>query len=280
MKKFKYVFIILFCLLFLSGCVKERTTIGIKRDKSMTYENQLLFSDELGDDMVSLIGVNELEKEGYKVTSITEEGYKGVKITKKYKNIDDYSNNKGEEVTISNFLEKDFNKSVMFEKKSSFLKDTYKAKFKYNINTSDYEDLGTNITENELKLTPELNEGNSNNEEGEEDINNYINLMSEMEFTFNVTLPYKAISNNASDVSNNGRILKWNIGVDGQKDIEFEFSILNITHIIMLGGGALLLIVVLIIVLIVIKRKKASKETLIHKDYDPSVENLVNPNGQ
>ena len=47
-----------------------------------------------------------------------------------------------------------------------------------------------------------------------------------------VTLPNKAISNNATDVSENGRELKWNIGVDGEKEIQFEFYIFNITNII------------------------------------------------
>ena len=283
MKRFKYIVLVLICMFFLSGCVKEHTTIGIKSDKSMTYENEILFSNELGDDMTSMLGTDEYEKEGYKVTVVTTDGYKGVKVTKKFKNIDDYSNNKGEEVKISDFLEKDFNKSVMFKKESGFFKDTYTAKFKYLVNTTDYEDMETLTTdEEEITLTPD-NDGNTNDTEEEEtdnldnlDMQNYLNLMAEMEFTFNVNLPYKAISSNASDTSENGKSLKWNLGVDNEKDIEFEFSILNITHIAMLGGGALLLIIILIVVIVALKRKKASKETLIHKDYDPSVEGLVN----
>lgn len=273
MKKFKSVLLLAICIVFLSGCVKSHTTMGIKKDKSMSYETELLFSNLLSDDMTSFIDSEEYEKSGYKVTVVTDEGYKGVKITKKFKNIDDFSNNKGEEVVISDFLEKDFNRSLLFQRESSFLKDTYKAKFKYSINTSEYE---KSMSENENSTE----EASDSEELTDENVENYMNLMSEMEFTFNITLPYKAISNNASDVSENGRSLKWNIGVDGQKDIEFEFSILNMSHIIMLGGGVILLIILLFVVLMIIRHKKATKDTLIHKDYDPSVESIVNPNGQ
>ena len=70
MKKFKYILLVVICLFFLSGCVKDKTTIGIDKNKSMTYENEILFSNELGDDMTSQINGEEYEGSGYKVTTI------------------------------------------------------------------------------------------------------------------------------------------------------------------------------------------------------------------
>ncbi len=280
MKKFKYIFLVLFCLVFLSGCVKSHNTIGINKDKSMSYENEILFSKELGDDMTTLVDSEKYEKAGYKVTVVDEEKYSGIKISNKYSNIDDFSNNKGEEVTISNFLDDNFDKSVLFKKKSGFLKDTYTAKFKYSIDTTEYNNLEENTTsfeteeENTNDTTEEENVIDNTTEEG--NLDNYINLMGEMEFTFKVNLPYKANSSNASEVNNDGKSLTWKLTMDTANDINFEFSIYNMAHIIMLGGGALAFIIIIVVLLLVLKKKKASKETLIHKDYDPSIEGLVN----
>lgn len=279
MKKFKYIFLVLFCLVFLSGCVKSHTTIGINKDKSMSYENEILFSNELGDDMTTMVNSEEYKKAGYKVTAVKEEKYNGVKISNKYNNIDDYSNNKGEEVIISNFLEDNFDKSVLFKKKSGFLKDTYTAKFKYSIDTNGYgdleEDTTTSVTEDETEMV-EINDGEDIDVSDDGNYDEYLNLMGEMEFTFKVNLPYKANNSNATETNDDGKSLTWKLAMDVDSDISFEFSIYNMTHIIMLGGGALAIIIIIIVLLIVLKKKKASKETLIHKDYDPSIEGLVN----
>lgn len=281
MKKFKYIFLVLFCVVFLSGCVKNHTTIGIDKDKSMTYENEILFSNELGDDMTTMLDSESYEKDGYKVTVVKEDGYQGIKVTKKFNNIDDYSNNKGEEVIISNFLNNDFDKSIMFKKKSGFLKDTYTAKFKYSIDTSEYNELeenntSENITTNDESSLENTDEDSIENDISSENMNDYINLMGEMEFTFKVNLPYKAISNNATESKSDGKSLIWNLGVDSASNIEFEFSIYNMTNILILGGSIIAVIIILIVLIIVLKKKKSSKKTLIHKDYDPSIEGIIN----
>ena len=270
MKKFKYIFLVLFCLFFLSGCVKNNTTIGISKDKSMTYENVILFSNELGDDMTTLIKSSEYEEAGFKVTVVNEDGYKGIKISRKFDNIDDYSNNNGEEVNINDFLEKDFNKSTIFKRKTSFLKDTYTAKFNYYVDSSEYMP-SESIDEDNLLLTEE-------DEENLEDymVDSYENLIGEMKLSFNVKLPYKASSSNASEKSSNGKKLTWNFSIDTKNTIEFEFCIYNIKNIVIAGSGIVLFIIIVIILLVVLKKRKASKETLIHKDYDPSIENIIN----
>ena len=269
MKKFKYIFLIVVCVLFLSGCVKDKTTIGIKKDKSMTYENEILFSNELGDDMTTKINTEEYEQAGYKVLSVSGEKYNGVKISKKFSNIDDFSNNKGEEIVINDFLEKDFDKSVLFKKEDNFIKETYTAKFKYSIKSSDYSEYDEVEESNYIEVNDE--------EETEDDNeNDYSNIMGEMEFTFKVNLPYKANSNTASKVKKNGKELTWNLGLDKESYIEFEFSIYNRKNIIILASSIIAFIIILIVVLTIIKKKRASRETLIHKDYDPSIENMIN----
>ena len=172
-------------------------------------------------------------------------------------------------MVISDFLNKDFNRNILFKKESGFLRDTYTAKFKYKLNTADYyiEDENSNVLESI---------DNTDEEDISSEGESYNNLIGEMEFSFNIKLPYKALSNNASEVSKNGRNLKWNIVLDEEKDIEFKFCIYNMTNVLLLGGGIILLFVVLIILIIIIRKKRSSKDTLIHKDYDPSIENIIN----
>ena len=43
MKKVERLILVLVCVLLLSGCVKMHTTMTINSDKSMVYENEVLF---------------------------------------------------------------------------------------------------------------------------------------------------------------------------------------------------------------------------------------------
>ena len=77
-----------------------------------------------------------------------------------------------------------------------------------------------------------------------------------MKFTLN--LPVKAISSNATTVSNDGKTLEWdllNLGESGS--IEATYSLISIPLVIVLAVVAVLLIAAaVVVVILVIKKKK------------------------
>lgn len=311
MKKIKYLMLIS-SLLMLTGCVKNYNTMTIKNDKSMIYESEILISDKIKDTATENFNREEYENAGFTISEAKEDGYSGYKLTKKYDDIDKYSNATGAEVAISDILDGNFDDKILFKVQKGFLKNTYTATFKYefdsdeytNDNTIDIEDNNENATEDENNGTttenPEidnnLNYENTNtttdndtlidenntdtttdeNNEGSgslEDLGELTSLMQEMKFTYKLVLPYKAISNNASTVSEDGKTLTWNLVSDGVSNINFSFSVYNLTNLLIIVGGAVLLIVLIVVIIIVVKNKKGSKDTLIHTDYDPNLAN-------
>ena len=273
MKKIKYLMLIS-SLLMLTGCVKNYNTMTIKNDKSMIYESEILISDKIKDTMEESFNREEYENAGFTISEAKEDGYSGYKFTKKYDDIDKYSNATGAEVTISDILDGKFDDKILFKVQKGFLKNTYTATFKYefdsdeytNDNTIDIEDNNENATEDENNGTttenPEidnnLNDENTNtttdnntsidendtdtptdiptdeNNEGSgslDDLNELTSLMQEMKFTYKLVLPYKAISNNASTVSEDGKTLTWNLVSDGISNINFSFSVYNLTNL-------------------------------------------------
>ena len=88
-------------------------------------------------------------------------------------------------------------------------------------------------------------------------------------YIFTLTLPEKPTSNNADEVSSDGKTLTWNI--EKNTDIEFEFNFKdsdkksdddkkdsdsNLLMYILIGGGALLLIVAVVIIIVVVTSNK------------------------
>lgn len=288
MKRVKQFIVILLSILLLSGCVKEDINMTINKDKSMTLEVQALISDSLSGDVSSQLvnKAKELEKRGYTVTQVNESGYRGYKITKEFKNIDDFSKNNGEEIILGDILEEDFDMSKLFKIEKGFLKDTYTAHFKakigdnnYNVNINnndldedendEVEDTdtteGIETSNDEVPVTEALTKSNNNLDSiNEENVNN------EISFKYTVKLPYAAEDNNASEKSADKRVLTWVYTGDTGGEIKYTFSFYNLKTIIIIGGSCLLVLIVLVII-ICKKKKKASGETLIHTDYDESI---------
>ena len=254
MKYIKKIFLI-FSLLLLSGCVKNYNTMTINKDKSMLYDIDILISNEFGN-IERYISADDYRAKGFNISSISEENYNGVKITKQFDNIDDLSNNTNNEVIISDFLNDNFDISNMFKVEKSFFKNTYSAKFIYKAN----------------KSKQLINSIMSNSNENI-DMNDYSNLSSEIKLYYEVNLPDKIISNNATNVKDNK--LTWDLSPNSDTEIEFSFIIKNYNNIFILLITILVILVILIILLILIKTRKKSKETLIHRDYDPLIADKI-----
>ena len=262
-----------------------------------------------------------LEERGVKVSEKKENNYTGIAVSKKYDNIDKISNENGKEVTISDYFKEDFDDSVLFKVEKGFLKNKYTANFKYdsNVGPGDSGDTSTSqaLTENDKKLavtddlttttpstgeeatipstgddtttpddgttTPTTPTTPDTTEPGDSGFDSDImGLAGEMEFNYVVNLPEKALTNNATNVSNDGKTLTWSLMQSQISNIEFSFELKNMTnYYILYGGIAAAVIIVIIIIISLIKKGKKGKEVVpaqnepIHADYDPSIAQAV-----
>lgn len=262
-----------------------------------------------------------LEERGVKVSEKKENNYTGIAVSKKYDNIDKISNENGKEVTISDYFKEDFDDSVLFKVEKGFLKNKYTANFKYdsNVGPGDSEDTSTSqaLTENDKKLavtddltttTPSTGEEATTPSTGDDTTtpddgtttpttpttpdttepgdsgfdSDIMGLAGEMEFNYVVNLPEKALTNNATNVSNDGKTLTWSLMQSQISNIEFSFELKNMTnYYILYGGIAAAVIIVIIIIISLIKKGKKGKEVVpaqnepIHADYDPSIAQAV-----
>ena len=262
-----------------------------------------------------------LEETGVKVSEKKENNYTGIAVSKKYDNIDKISNKNGKEVTISDYFKEDFDDSILFKVEKGFLKNKYTANFKYdsNVGTGDGGDTSTSqaLTENDKKLavtddltttTPSTGEEATTPSTGDDTTtpddgtttpttpttpdttepgdsgfdSDIMGLAGEMEFNYVVNLPEKALTNNATNVSNDGKTLTWSLMQSQISNIEFSFELKNMTnYYILYGGIAAAVIIVIIIIISLIKKGKKGKEVVpaqnepIHADYDPSIAQAV-----
>mgnify|MGYP004601759807 CR=1 FL=1 len=241
------IFLILFSL---TGCVKFNANMSINKDKSMKYSviyaldttifgNQSIMTDE---------DKNELIKKGYKIEDYSSGNMKGYTISKSFKNIDKVSSTGEVLYDISGLLDDDNNDSAIFYVKKGVFKNKYKANFKFDSSDSDLS-------------TDENNENDVDNDDGNiefDDSNmDFSNINANMDLKFIVNLPYSAISNNATDVSNDGKTLTWNLISNGEQSIQFEFELKNsIVKYIFIGLGILLSAFILCVIINIINNRK------------------------
>ena len=138
--------------------------------------------------------------------------------------------------------------------------------------TETTDNTGTTTTTEETTTTTDDTTTGTDTSEGDlSGLEDLMGLAGEMEFTYKVVLPVKAGNNNATKVSEDGKTLTWNLATDKASQIEFTFSLLNLTNVLIVVGVALLVVIGIVVALVVMKKKKASADVLIHTDYDPSI---------
>lgn len=257
----KKVLIIILSALLVTGCVQVNGTIEIKKDKSMDLVMiEAINSSLAGDqDIMEAEDKSELEKSGYKVEEYTNGSNKGYKISKHYDNIDDISSVDEKEVDLSS------NEDQMhFTVKKGFLKNTYKAKIKFDIKNDIDEAIkngdtsldDSNYDEGE-DLTLDDESGMNDTTGDDEDFDFDPSLITgNMDLSFEVKLPYKVINTNATTKDDDGKTLKWNLASSDVDSISFEFFLYNMTNIYILAGGVALIIIAVIVIVVVSGRKK------------------------
>lgn len=260
MFKLKKCLVLLLVVVLIGGCaIKMEYNLKIKNDKSMDVSLIAGYDEEMISALASQDGFISSD------TTVTEDGGFSTSFSTQSKNQKILSDEEQWE-----FLEKNIKDDELAEleekgfKVAKYEDEKFKG-FKYTKSFDNFEKI----------VVKDIDFSNDNETSIEEDNNNHIftrkglnykakipfktssemsSLNSYLEYSYVVTLPYKAISHNADIVSNDGKTLTWNFNSD-KEAIEFEFFFIS-KYIIC--GVLLLLIIIIIIIIIrkIIKKKK------------------------
>ncbi len=257
-KNIKLTALLTLLVISLTGCVKFNSTMEIKKDKSMDYKIIYAFDKSLFGDQEILTSNDkkELENKGFTVSNYVDGNMNGFKVSKNIKNIDDVSSTNDATYDLSGLLDSNKSESKVFKVKKGFLKNTYTASFKFDSSDSDLNNSTSNDTTFDNDFTTD-----DNNTTTDSDFD-FSNINTNMDLSFNVKLPYKAISSNATTKKNDDKELSWNLSSTGEDKIEFSFALYNMTNIYICGG----VIVLLIIIVIASILNKSKKNKVSNKD--------------
>lgn len=255
MKKYLKLLCVFSIAILATGCVKINVTMKVNADKSMDIEFVEAMADSLlktkgEDSILSKTEITKMEKDGYTIKKYSKDKMTGYTVTKKISNIDDISDTKEVKGDLS--LKKSGEK--LFTVKKGFFKNTYTAKLKSSDSSSVSNQMNTNTTTDKDEDEEEDNTSSSLTD-ATNALGDYSNAMSSMDMSFKITLPDKPISNNASEVSKDGKTLTWNL-LEGKDSIDFEFSLYNMTNIIIVAVAGVVVIAGAVVLIVVVTKKK------------------------
>lgn len=271
MKKRIELFLILSIALISTGCMKMEVSMGIHKDKSMDFSMiqaiDMEAMSQFGD--AGATTTNEMTEEeikemeetsGFKVEEYKEDSFEGYKMTKTFANIDKISNEEEIETDLSALTSTEEDEQQFFQVKRGLFKNTYKAKLK----SSDSEDMQDQIGSSED--SSELQGFDTSS------------LTSQLDFNLSVNLPYKAISSNAMEVTNDGKTLVWNLLELKDEAVEFEFELYNTTVIYVTLGitiGFILVLIILVLITLRGNKKRRQKELSENVEVDEQPEVIL-----
>ena len=257
-KNIKLTTLLILLVISLTGCVKFNSTMEIKKDKSIDYTVIYAFDKSLFGDQEILTSDDkkELENKEFTVSNYVDGNMNGLKLSKNIKNIDDVSSTNDATYDLSGLLDSNKSESKVFKVKKGFLKNTYTASFKFDSSDSDLNNSTSDDTTIDNDFTTDDNDTTTDSDF------DFSNINTNMDLSFNVKLPYKAISSNATTKKNDDKDLSWDLSSTGENKIEFSFALYNMTNIYICGG----VIVLLIIIVIVSILNKSKKNKVSNKD--------------
>ena len=277
-------------LLVSTGCVKYNTTMEIKSNKSMTLttiyavESSVLESQGMTELMTD-DQKKQLTDKGYKIEEYSEGTMVGYKLSISVPSIDFVSAEGNVEYDLSAVLQDDSTETPkIFGVEKGLLKNKYVARLTFAASdvTGDMGDItggDDDVDVSDDDLTPAGDEATNPSDEvaqrdGENDtltdndqtspsdgdfnLDDLTNLLTNLDLSFTVKLPTAPISNNATKTENDGKTLIWTLTSSDLNSIEFEFELYNYLYMGIMGG-AILLLIVLIIIIIISKKKKGKK---------------------
>ncbi len=258
MRKLKMMGVLVLFSIFTTGCMKMDLSMDIRKDKSMDFViiqavDQSLLSQQDGVDISSIMqesDMKELEKKGYKVEKYSEKSMVGYKISKTISNIDSVSTEKD---IISNIGLSDTSDEI-FTVKKGFFKNTYKAKIVSEDGNKITDQIDSNMGDN---LNTDVTDSDDGSSIGNID---YSSMLANIDMKFSVHVPYKALSQNANEVTDDGKMLVWDLLNLTDSEMRFEFELYNSTNISIVAGIVDAILIVLIILLLLRAKKIRSKK--------------------
>lgn len=267
MKKLRNVVVLLVVTLLLTGCVKYNVNMEIRKDKSMNFEMIYAMNSSLlqGKDVFDEKELKEIKDKGFKVEKYDKDNMKGFTISREIKNIDYISSSDAKEYSLSAITEKGDQK--IFKVKKGLFKNKYTANLKFDSSDSKMSNGNSNSQfreeddDDDLLIDSKDDDLDLDTDDSDLDLDtdnyDYSGMMSGMDMSINVKLPYKALSNNATEVTNDGKDLKWNLTTSGAQSIDFEFELYNMTTIyICIALGVVLLVGVIVLIVVLVSKGK------------------------
>ena len=282
-KTFKLLLIALMLILS-SGCVKYNVTMDIKKDKSMDF-NMIAAFDESFDEngeMNITEAKDEVKNQYCSVSDYNESNMKGINVSCKFPNIDELSS----ETTVK---EADFESimddkdSKLFTLKKGFFKNTYTFKLD---SSSSSDLLGDKEDEDSYDYREEDDSDYDDydydsdlydDSDGSDNTDFDMSALSSMDLKFEVKLPYKAISSNATSKEDNEKHLTWDLmkmaqSEDGNNVVELTFALYNTSNIAIVAVIVIALIAVGVIFFMKNKKKNVTGVTNMNTN-----NGMVNP---
>ena len=280
--KVLFVAIIAFTL---TGCVKFNATMEISKSGKINYNILYAINKSLlnGESLLTDEDKKNLEEQGFKVEDYADDDMEGVNLTLNNLDINKVSStDKNILYDLSGLTDEDKDAKIFYVEKGLF-KNKYTAKIKFDTNDSDISDTDDDATDGDYSyredeytdvdsdyddydyydsdLDDSYDDDYDSDDDGSFSSDDFSQYMSNMEMKFVVKLPYKAISNNATSVDNDGKNLTWDLTKTSDlENLEFEFALYNTTNIIIF---VVLGVVVIggVIFLVINKKNKGKKET-------------------
>ena len=282
-KTFKLLLIALMLILS-SGCVKYNVTMDIKKDKSMDFNMIAAFDESLAEngEMNITEAKDEVKNQYCSVSDYNESNMKGINVSCKFPNIDELSS----ETTVK---EADFESimddkdSKLFTLKKGFFKNTYTFK----LDSSSSSDLLGDKEDEDSYDYREEDDSDYDDYDYDSDLSDYsdgsdntdfdMSALSSMDLKFEVKLPYKAISSNATSKEDNEKHLTWDLmkmaqSEDGNNVVELTFALYNTSNIAIVAVIVIALRVVGVIFFMKNKKKNVTGVTNMNTN-----NGMVNP---
>ena len=273
MRSFKKILLILLGILLLSGCTFKNTNeMSIDKEGKFDYSFSVMLDKNTlttiiqsenenekitNDVMLQYLedGINYTFLEGLEKSTISDDEFIGYKYNYKVNHIDEISDEKTEHVNLNFYSSKEKLTDLKLFKK---IKNKYQANFNFNLNNTNAtksDDIITNsddiVTNSDDITTP--------SDDNKIDLNK-INFITE----FSVTLPYKALTHNADNMTNEGKTLNWTINTNKNETIKFTFSLLHIELIKQIATIVGSVVLLLILMLVIARKKKKKTKKIIY----------------
>ncbi len=218
----------------LAGCVHADAHLTINADGSADYAVDLALSDDVikpakaqGQDPFASSAA-ELKADGYEVKEISSDGYTGIHISRHFNDAGQIGSDGS--LDKLNTLLGGANKNFAVKKQSGFFSTTYTVHADMDPSAL----LGSQFDLGEAAKV----------------------FLDKARVTMAVTLPQKAGSHNATEVSADGLTYTWQLQLDKPAAIDLSMTMTNWTNILLAGGGALVVIVLIVVIAAVAKGRR------------------------